>query len=108
MAMCIQWLQPLTSVCIDIDDHNKDEPSDSDVTELDDDISYSSHNQDWLDCTEDRAAIGAVHISDQRRHFSVSIARSRIHLSGSTNYMWPGLGKLTMYMHCIILREMPI
>ena len=65
-----------------VDCCNKDKPSYSDVTEIDDTCCYS-HNEDWLNYEGSQGAIGAMHISNKRRNLSVSNAKRRIHISGT-------------------------
>ena len=66
-----------------LDLHNKDKQSHEDVT----DITCCSHNQDWLDCTGSQAAIGVIHISNNRRCLSVSNAMRKAYISGNTVYV---------------------
>ena len=58
-----------------IDCHN-DRPSCPSITEIDS-ISSDGHQQDWLDCSEDQGANGAVHFSNKRRQLSVSKYKGR-------------------------------
>ena len=66
-------------------DHNKDKSSYSHDTE----ISCYCRNQDWLDYTGSQDAISVVHVSNNRRRLSISKAKSRINISGNTEYEVP-------------------
>ena len=87
ITQSMEMLTLYISIHTYVDYHNKDKPSHSDVARLDD-ISCGSHNQDWLDGTRCQHALGAVHDSNNRRNLSLSIAKSRMHISGNTNYVY--------------------
>ena len=66
-----------------LDHYDKDKQSHLDVM----DIICCSHNQDWLDCTGSQAAIGVVHIGNNRRYLSVSNAKRKAYISGNIGYI---------------------
>ena len=77
------------TIFVYLDHYDKDKQSHLDVM----DIIY--HNQDWLDCTGSQAAIGVVHIGNNRRYFSVSNAKRKAYISGNIEYV--------NYIHIFIL-----